>query len=484
MMSMNAQASLYEQYQKEIYNLNKNFDPFQNLMTNESLGMLELATQIANISSGAGWGEKYSKFVSSAGGKAQSVLFNQSHVNTLAGMEKFNLNCAPPNILHSGYVFMSKPRLMLTSANLKQDRVMALLDTLDPLRYETSMRGYLDSHLPTIPEFQQEFSKCPYFNSTSPFIIPAQNALRQIAGYPDFSLNTYTTQGGDFEEDQTQASGSDFCSRTYNFNLDFMDIQGTYLFQFFYYWVRYIALIKMGIMNPYNDDMAQRLLNYTTRIYRFIMSPNKRQIQICSAVTGCFPTNVPFGSMFDFNKDEHRIHAAHRFSVPFVGNAVDYQDWAILVEFNILVNRYTQLEKKIKSGEVIEVPRLPQYNYIGTPYIALNEGYAELRFYAPKEQIDACDPQVLLQQLRNYSQKVQQSILQTNQEAVNNILQTAENSNSFSDPISPITTGDVYASEASGFQNSSESSLLDQAFSGNLTGPYAGGTIPSSMSFT
>jgi hypothetical protein len=138
---------------------------------------------------------------------------------------------------------------------------------------------------------------------------------------------------------------------------------------------------------------------------------------------------------------------------------VDYQDWAVLVEFNMLVNKYTNMEENIKNGSVAEVPRLAQYNFIGMPYIALDKGYAELKFYAPKEEIDSNDPDILLKKFREYSRKMQSEIISSQKQLMSTIDSLAQNSGS----LNPILGDSAYMAEAPCVQSNAEESLVNQS---------------------
>ena len=360
----------------------KNFDPF-----GEDTTLSNLISNIATVSSGFGkWGAEVE--------------------STLSGFDKFGINPTYTNHVISGYTFITRPKLCLATPNLKHDRIMASLINLDPQSYAVSIRNYLDTNLSLyFPYWQSVIKNSRFLNDRSPFIIPLSNCLRSISGFPDFVLDTLTTQGGYFEEDQTTAAGSDFNARSYDLSLEFIDIPGSYVLALLYFWIRYMALVTRGQLTVYYEDIIQQRLCYTCSIYRFILDPTRRQIIGGCKATGCFPKAVPLGAYFDVNDKEHYVQAAERINVPFQVNTVEYFDYVILKEFNMVVDRFMNRSLQvprsntlqatqptfgdmIKKGQFKKVPLEAPFNYIGTPYIDVESGYQTLSFYAPSEDIE------------------------------------------------------------------------------------------------
>lgn len=311
----------------------------------------------------------------------------------LSRYDRYGVNVLPTNNVVSGMTFITRPRLCLASANLKQDRVMGALNTMNNMRYEYSIRAYLDSKFARSSKFATDIKNCPWVNSDSPFILPLMNGLRSITGFPDFFVDTLTTQGGFFDEDQTIASGSDFNARSYDFTLEFQDMQGGYILAMLLCWIRYMALVRRGVMVAYQDDIVAQRLNYTCSIYRFVLDPSRTEIWYWAKATGCFPKALPIGSMFDVSDNEHFVHAAQRFSVPFQVNTVEYMDPIILQEFNVLVSRWAGNPiTNAENGLLVPSDTTPRNNFTGIPFVNLAGGINELKFYAdPKELIDPSD---------------------------------------------------------------------------------------------
>lgn len=318
----------------------------------------------------------------------------------LTCLDRYQHNILPVNSEYSGFTFITRPRLCLRSSNLRTNRRMVPLDTRAPNSMAFMIRALLDTNLGTNDaEMTQLLQNSPMFDFRNPFLIPCCNALTHVGGFPDPMVQTATTEGGFYSEDQTYAIGSDDLNRTYNFQLGFKDIQHGPIAALFYYWLEYMRCVTRGLMAAYADDIDQQRMNYTVSIYRFNLDPSKHYITKYSKATGCFPTSLPLGAMMNKNNQEHFVNAATEFSIPFVANKVEYQDYAILLDFNALVRRYCpsiNLVRGIDSAtgmqasatkessqtdyECSVLPHSPLENFRGLPYITTDKFGIRLEF--------------------------------------------------------------------------------------------------------
>ena len=319
---------------------------------------------------------------------------NSLYSTILSQYDRFGVNSMLPNHELVGYTFITRPKLNLTKASLRQDRILSMLDTIDPNSLSFSIRCYLDTNYSNRKEVQ-DLGNCPFFNPESPFLIPLTNNLVSISGWPDPVIDTETSEGGFYSEDLTMAKGSDRLSRTYNLNLTFRDIQGGYVLSLLYMWIHYIQLVLRGDVTAYPEDIAQRRINYTCSIYRFIMDPSRQFITKWSKATGCFPTSIPIGNVFNFGERESFITSSAQYSVPFIANKVEIWDPIIFRDFNTISKRWSKtlsgFDSVINADQIIDLTPSPstsnqpfefsvkpQNNFIGLPFIDVLEGYNRL----------------------------------------------------------------------------------------------------------
>ena len=297
-------------------------------------------------------------------------LLDESIANFLSEHDRFHQsNYIPQMVEQVGNVFITRPKLNLSSPNLTHERIMSALNTLNPMSNAFMIRCLLDT------EFAQanilKIADSPLLNGHSPFLIPLCNGLVGISGWPEMNIETESTEGGFYSEDQTFATGFDRLYKTYNFNLTFKDIPSSPIFNIFFYWLYYIASVTLGDMVSYAYHIDGLRLDYTVSIYQFILDPTKRYILKWAKATGCFPISLPIGDIFNFSEGSFLTESSGKFTIPFVVNNVKYNDYLRIVDFNILAERYSP---DIQNARVIKFNS--PYNYVGVPFIvATSKGY-------------------------------------------------------------------------------------------------------------
>lgn len=310
-------------------------------------------------------------------------------------IDRFGKNMLLPNHEVVGLTFITRPKLNFTTQSLRQDPILSMLDTLDPVSFQFAIRCYLDTkfsrgkHSYNGTPIMRLAEQCPFFNSESPFIIPLSNCLMSMSGWPDPVIDTETTEGGFYSEDQTFAKGSDRLSRSYDLTLTFRDIQGGFIIALLYVWHRFIELVTRGEVTAYMEDIAARRLCYTCSIYRLVLDPSRQFVTKWAKATGCFPKSPPMGSFFNFGERESFITSTAQYSIPFTVNKVEYMNPLILRDFNTISKRYSQGLQNLSSNRdaMQRTPVSPDYNFTGIPFIDLDSGSNRLDFWAYNNEI-------------------------------------------------------------------------------------------------
>jgi hypothetical protein len=172
-------------------------------------------------------------------------------------------------------------------------------------------------------------------------------------------------------------------------SITFRELDGAVISAIIFYWLHCMALQREGVIVPYPDDRAANRLNYTFSIYRFTMDATGRFIRRWAKLTGCFPTSIPIGEIFNVSKGEVTIAAAQEFTIPIRVTNVTYLDPIHLLAFNLLVERYAGSNIGTRSDYTNFVPDVGT-NFNGTPYIDLKSGNNELLWRGPA--LPATDP--------------------------------------------------------------------------------------------
>lgn len=296
-------------------------------------------------------------------------------------IDRFGASLLPMNIEHVGLTFFSRPKLALAPGNLVAVPPLIPLNTLDPHSYAFATRCWLDTKFSRTGAYADSVLKCPFFDIESAINVPLSNAVVAQSGWPDPFIQTFTTTGGFYCEDQTFPIGSDRLRRTYDINFTFKEGPGAPILSMLYTWYEAMACLTEGSMIAYAEDINAQRMCYTCSIYRFLLDPSKTHITHYAKATGCFPKAPPMGALFNHSRGEVAVQAAQEISIPFTVNKVEYDDPRILLDFNFLITRYCN---NIASYPVL---RPEAYNnFRGYPFVLTTHRGLELVFREPETQ--------------------------------------------------------------------------------------------------
>lgn len=328
--------------------------------------------------------------------------------NFLSRLDRHGNTYAPTNSMNYGYTFITRPRFNMTSGNLQQNPITALLncnygdESVARNNVAFMIRMLLDTKLSRgcnmfnsnktneENELARAAAASGLLDVNNPFFTPLCNGLRGISGWPDFNLET-ATMGEDFHSgDFTFVKGADMLVRTTELSLEFADVQGSIILSCMFYWCLMMALQAKGIIMAYPDDIYEQRLNYTVSIYRFITDNTRRNILWWSKATGCFPKSAPIGQLFNVNQGEVTISSAKQFSIPFTANVIEYNNPSILYDFRRLMRNYVIDFDDVNTWPLvpdnpINGTQLPNWNYVGLPDIIEGKTSLELVWKTNKD---------------------------------------------------------------------------------------------------
>lgn len=310
---------------------------------------------------------------------------------TLSKIDRFGVRTVTPNNEHAGLTFITRPKLNLTTGNLRQNRLLSMLDSEDPLSVQFMIRMLLDTKIAQTPKFLPLVDRSPLLDAYSPFLTPLMNCIESVSGFPSGNIETYTTEGGFFSEDLTYVAGSDRNRKSFDLQISFLDMQGGVCAALIQMWMEYMSAVAVGEMIAYAEDINAQRINYTVSLYRFLLDPSKRYITRWCKCTGGFPISRPSGAVFDITNTELFVEAAKKFSVTFKFNHMGIEnDPIILKEFNMLMQRSCPdivSSERYSSREKLD--NIPFTNFMGLPYVIETEFGPELTWMAtPTENVD------------------------------------------------------------------------------------------------
>lgn len=176
---------------------------------------------------------------------------------------------------------------------------------------------------------------------------------------------------------------------TIDFTANFRNIMGDPITLMFLVWCHYAAMVYEGRMDPYPDNLIEHRIDYNTRIYRLILDRTKTFVQKIGATGAAFPLASPIGAAFNFSADEPINRENEQISIPFRAIGVDYQDPALVVEFNHTVQMFNPAMKdgnRQNSYVKLTPAQRNVFNYRGYPHI--NPDTYELEWWIPKNILD------------------------------------------------------------------------------------------------
>lgn len=227
-----------------------------------------------------------------------------------------------------GLAFFTRPRLNLTSNNLRASRLMRPLLNTESRSLQRIIRCLLDV------ELAKKGISSPYIDNQQAFIPMLTNNLLSMSGWRDLVAPTMTSQEGIYKESFTMVDGVTEDYSTYDITANFRNLPGDPITSFFMYWLHYMSLVYRGIMVPYPDMIIQNEIDYNTRIYRLILDPSKTQVQKIAACGAAFPVSAPLGAAFNFESDRPLNEAGDQITINFQAMGCLYQDDILIHEFN------------------------------------------------------------------------------------------------------------------------------------------------------
>lgn len=303
------------------------------------------------------------------GGMATTSAANSSN---LYGINHRKIPLATTrNTDHQGFTFFTRPDLRLSYDNLTQDRNMSLL-----LNAETeSIWRWVRATL--APRGDKEDSLSAFVDNRNPFIPILTNNLSSISGWPEVTVDPWTSEAGAYNEQTSQADG-------YADDFSASDITATFKNQIqdpinrlFYAWTRYSMLVHEGVMDPHIDNIVENVIDYNTRIYRITTDHSKQYVQHIAACGAAFPLNSNIASKFDFSEERPYNDENDKVSIRFRVIGKMYDDPILFKEFNDLVimfNGNMADGKRSKFYKRIPQNMLKMYNCLGLPHINLDNG--------------------------------------------------------------------------------------------------------------
>lgn len=325
--------------------------------------------------------------------------------NSMYGINHLGNNgIVPENRDSNGLVFFTRPMLNLSRMNIKNVTKMYNLLTNDSRSVQRYVRCMLDPRLALpnggvtmmgaqAPNASQAITnensamKCPLIDENLAFIPILTNNIKELSGFPDPVLPTYTSNEGIRRQQWGIGDGFLDIYESFDISCTFRNTRDEPILMLFHYWIMYISLVFEGLLAPYMDFLVENEIDYNTRIYRLVLDETNRVVKKIAAVGAAFPYTVPFGKFFDFTDQERYNSSTRDIQIVFKCFGAEYNRDITIREFNDAVCIFHPgMNALVKSGNYIsneleKVPYrlLPYFNNRCYPYI--NTETLELEWY-------------------------------------------------------------------------------------------------------
>lgn len=322
-------------------------------MEESKLSMFEGGYDISNVTSGTVYGNMSKKY-----GEA---LFGINRHDILDTRE------TPTD--HVGFTFFVRPMMNMGQSNIRHDRtLLSYLSTID-----NDVKNYCRIMLDRLVE-KDENIHCEFADNQSAFIPILTNNLLNLSGFVDVSVDSYVSSAGSRKQQYNMLDGTDELNESIDFTATFKNTYDDAVYSLFTLWLRYMVKVKEGILSPYPAFIARRLVDSHSRIFRLVMTEDKRFVKRIAATGPIYPDVNSVGKYFDVNEGEAYNRETKIHSVKFKAMGVEYNDPILIREFNRTVEFFNPAMRKIAAGAKPESVGMIKLSPYGELYIRM-KGY-------------------------------------------------------------------------------------------------------------
>jgi hypothetical protein len=338
------------------------------------------------------------------------LLSQISPSNTAIGSSFYGINhrqiptAIQINRDYYGLAFFTRPYMNMSNDNLQTHRLFTpLLSTVDT-SLQRAIRCLLDYTQPA------QGITSPFIDPQQAFIAPLTNHLLSLNGWPDISMQTFTSHDGLYKEVYGFVDGNvaeDF--QQFSLTASFRNIPGDPITAFFFYWCRYMAAVFEGSLVPYPHMIFNNEIDYNTRIYRLVLDSSKTIVQKIAATGASFPLGSPTGAAFNFDSNSGPLNSSNdQITINFQCFGATYLDDILIDEFNRTVQYFNNgMMDANRAGLYTQVPMSALTIFNNTGYPRIDPNTYELQWWVDNQQYAYYLPTI------TQLQKLNQQVIQT-----------------------------------------------------------------------
>lgn len=256
-----------------------------------------------------------------------------------------------PNTDSTGLTFFTKPVLNLAYNNINRVRKLEFLGDENPKSMGCAIKCMLspyidDRRVPkdTSPSYirEGEFpnSRSAIIDDKQAFIPILSTSLVSLSGWPDKSLDVYTSQEGRAKETMSWVDSRPDIFGSMDLSATFRNMDGDPITTIFDVWTEYAGRVLDGTIVAYPEMRITRSIDYATRIYRFVTDRSRTYVQKMACTGGSFPFAVPNAAAFNQNASDIFNTENDQIAIPFRSSGFLYNDPIIAKMFNQTVEMF------------------------------------------------------------------------------------------------------------------------------------------------
>lgn len=307
--------------------------------------------------------------------------------NAFYGLNMTQHNAAlPANTENHGYTFFTRPAMNMSYDNLVVDRVLQNLLVNSPNSVQRMVRMYFDHTL------ENEGVTSGGVDNRNAFMPLLSNTLVSLSGWPDFTLNTTTSNPGIYREAYSYIDDVPYNYETFDLQANFRNITGDPISFMMLMWGWYMGLVYEGRIIPYPEQLLLNEIDYQTRIYRIITDASKQYVTRIGACGAAFPMTAPIGNVFNFEGDGAETPfptTNDQISINFRCMGFTYYDNILVDEFNTVVKLFNaDMDDPEVRGSMVKLTKVEKNYFNYSAYPRINPLTMELEWWVPKDQYD------------------------------------------------------------------------------------------------
>lgn len=318
-------------------------------------------------------------YIKYEGSELYNVLYGHSSIQmtTLPAVETDDMT----------FIFFTRPNLNLSELSISRDRrLLPYGETKDANKNHLNkmIRGSLSPY-----EVDNNNLNSKLLNRETPFIPLLSNTILTMSGMPDEVLQTWDSPAGMEGEQWGHVNSSIKFKGAFEINCSFQSIIEDPVSKLFDVWTTYSSNVTYGKIIPHPFCIASRETDYFTGIF-ILVTNNRYKIKHIAKTRG-FPLANPKGEKFVYSKYETNSDKFKAFETRLKCYGMEYDDPAILMEFNELMMAFNGDIRSTLLGEgenIVEVPTRfkPMFEHIGYPLIDLR--YNTLEYVIQKSKFE------------------------------------------------------------------------------------------------